>query len=225
MLAIKDIYHQYNKGALLGPISLTLTPGDCLLLLGPNGSGKTTLLKLMAGLLSPTSGTLTLQGKNLSAQSPTQLARSIAWLGPYTAPVFNFSVQSILEMGPNKSEPWPVFDFPLSTPFLELSSGQQQHVLLQRLWRKNTPLVLLDEPLEHLDVAHQYDLAAQIQAQNKDKIIIVSAHNWELLAPICTHVLCLKKGKITGFGSPEELDLDTILSETFGRSGLGKRFA
>ena len=167
----------------LPPLDLTVAPGEVLALIGPNGAGKTTLLKTLAGLLPPLSGAIVDMGApaylpppgavsaGFSALHLTALGRAHLrrWAPGLTAEDVDAARRALdrLEVGDLADR-----------PFDRLSSGQQQLVLIARLFVQDAPVCLLDEPLALLDPAHAQAVEAAIRALAAEgRMVIASTHH------------------------------------------------
>jgi iron complex transport system ATP-binding protein len=167
----------------LPPLDLTVAPGEVLALIGPNGAGKTTLLKTLAGLLPPLSGAIMDMGAS-------------AYLPPPGAVSAGFSALHLTALGRAHLRRWSPGLTPQDVdaargaldrlevgdladrPFDRLSSGQQQLVLIARLFVQDAPVCLLDEPLALLDPAHARAVEAAIQAlAGEGRVVIASTHH------------------------------------------------
>ena len=167
----------------LPPLDLTVAPGEVLALIGPNGAGKTTLLKTLAGLLPPLSGAIVDMG-------------APAYLPPPGAVSAGFSALHLTTLGRAHLRRWSPGLTPgdldaargaldrlevghlADRPFDRLSSGQQQLVLIARLFVQEAPVCLLDEPLALLDPAHARAVEAAIRALAAEgRVVIASTHH------------------------------------------------
>ena len=167
----------------LPPLDLTVAPGEVLALIGPNGAGKTTLLKTLAGLLPPLSGAIVDMG-------------APAYLPPPGAVSAGFSALHLTALGRAHLRRWSPGLTPedvdaarraldrlevgdlADRPFDRLSSGQQQLVLIARLFVQDAPVCLLDEPLALLDPAHARAVEAAIRAlAGEGRVVIASTHH------------------------------------------------
>jgi iron complex transport system ATP-binding protein len=167
----------------LPSLELTVAPGEVLALIGPNGAGKTTLLKTLAGLLPPLSGAIVDMG-------------APAYLPPPGAVSAGFSALHLTALGRAHLRRWSPGLTPedvdaarraldrlevgdlADRPFDRLSSGQQQLVLIARLFVQDAPVCLLDEPLALLDPAHARAVEAAIRAlASEGRVVIASTHH------------------------------------------------
>jgi len=170
-------------GFRMPPLDLDATAGEVIALIGPNGTGKTTLLKTLAGLLPPLAGVIVDTG-------------APAYLPPPGAVSAGFSAQHLTALGRARLRRWSpgltpedldaardaldrldVLDL-ADRPFDRLSSGQQQLVLIARLFVQDASVCLLDEPLALLDPAHAQAVEAAIRALAAEgRVVIASTHH------------------------------------------------
>lgn len=172
-----------RRGFRLPPLDLVLQPGEVVALIGPNGAGKTTLLKTIAGLLSPLEGRITRPA-------------DAAWLPPPGAVSAGFSALHVAALGRAGRRRWSPVLLPedldaaraaltrldvadlADPPFDRLSSGQQQLVLIARLFVQDAAVCLLDEPLALLDPAHAQRVETAIRTlADEGRVVIVSTHH------------------------------------------------
>jgi ATP-binding cassette, subfamily C, bacterial CydD len=178
----------------LGPLSLTIGPGELILLTGPSGSGKTTLLRLLLRFVEPVSGTVRVGGTNLAAVPVEAWRAQIAWV-PQHPRLFPGSVADNIALGqPGASraaikdtarlagaaafiEALPRgYDTLLGERAVELSAGQRQQLALARAFLRDAPLLLLDEPTAHLAPAAAAAIDGVIRGPMAGRTIIVATH-------------------------------------------------
>ena len=172
-----------GSGFHLPPLDLTARPGEVIALIGPNGAGKTTLLKTIAGLIPPLAGRVEGPG-------------ATAWLPPPGAVSAGFSALHLTALGRAGRRRWSpglapddvdaaraalarleVSDL-ADRPFDRLSSGQQQLVLIARLFVQDAPVCLLDEPLALLDPAHARAVEQAVRALAAEgRVVLASTHH------------------------------------------------
>jgi ABC-type cobalamin/Fe3+-siderophores transport system ATPase subunit len=182
-LRLEGLVAGRTRGFRLPPLDLTVEGGEVLALIGPNGAGKTTLLKTLAGLLPPLSGAIGNTG-------------TPAYLPPPGAVSAGFSALHLTALGRARLRRWSPGLTPddldaaraaldrlevghlADRPFDRLSSGQQQLVLIARLFVQDAPVCLLDEPLALLDPAHAQAVEAAIRALAAGgRVVIASTHH------------------------------------------------
>ena len=178
----------------LGPLSLTIGPGELIMLTGPSGAGKTTLLRLLLRFAEPAPGTVRVGGTDLAAVPVEPWRAQIAWV-PQHPRLFDGSVADNIALGqPGASraaiedaaglagaaafvEALPHgYDTPLGERAAELSAGQRQQLALARAFLRDAPLLLLDEPTAHLAPAAAAAIDSVIRGAMAGRTIIVATH-------------------------------------------------
>jgi len=192
MLRIENLTVSYHRVPAIHHISLALDSGHCVGLFGPNGAGKSTLIKSVAGLLTPETGRILIDGIELSGAAPLiaylPQRESVDWDFPVT-------VRGLVEMGryhhvgitgPFTAKDRESVEAALElfnlTPLAkrqikELSGGQQQRAFLARAWAQEADLYLLDEPFTGLDRTSAKALSSALQRlKERGKLLLVSHH-------------------------------------------------
>ena len=199
MLEVVDASFAYGGHRVLRDVALRVAPGELVGILGPNGSGKTTLLRLLAGMLRPTGGRITLDGQDLTAIPRAALARRMAIVPQETHLAFDYSVLEIALMGRyphlRRFEVEGPDDVALARAalaetgtldlehrsFMTLSGGEKQRVIIASAFAQfgrrtsgadgsePAALLLLDEPTASLDLGYQLDVAATLQQLNAER--------------------------------------------------------
>ena len=201
-------------------VTVAIERGRIVGILGPNGSGKTTLLRLLAGILQPDAGTVTLEGRNLSSIPRASLARSIAVVPQETHLAFDYSVLEIALMGRYPH----LGTFELEGPrdiaiareslaatgtaalerrrFATLSGGEKQRVVIASALAQEAEILLLDEPTASLDVGAQFDVAALLTRLNRERrlTIVVATHDLNFAAALCGSLVMLSQGRVVAAG-------------------------
>ena len=223
VLDASGVSFHYGKRAprVLDDVSVAVPRGAIVGLLGPNGSGKTTLLRLLSGTLAPTSGRIALDGAPLSTLSRLQLARRLAVVPQEVVTTFDFSALDIVMMGryPHLGafELEGANDLALAREalaatgttalegrlFSTLSGGEKQRVVIASALAQASDVLLLDEPTASLDLAFQVEIAVLLERLNRERgaTIVVSTHDLNLAAAVCSAILMLKDGRVLATGS------------------------
>jgi ABC-type Mn2+/Zn2+ transport system ATPase subunit len=230
-VAVEHVSAAYGRRIALDDVSLTVRQGSLLAVIGPNGAGKSTLLKLIAGLIRPTSGTLSVLGG-----PPGSAAKSVAYLPQAEAVDWEFpvTVGEVVMMGRYARlgfghQPGPT-DRERVTAALEtvgmadaverqigaLSGGQRRRVFLARAIAAEPELYLLDEPVTGVDARTQEELMDVLEAEARaGKTVIATTHDL-ICAAQRFHEAAFLNGRLVAQG-PAELVLDQkLLSETYG---------
>jgi iron complex transport system ATP-binding protein len=226
MLRAPDISFAYGRRGKPAPpvldgVSFAVAPGTIVGLLGPNGSGKTTLLKVMAGMLTPRTGAVTIDDRPVSALSRRELARRVAVVPQETHTTFDVRVVDMVLMGryPHLGafELEGLRDLEIaraaleatgtaaleSRPFSTLSGGEKQRVVIASALAQAADVLLLDEPTAALDLRYQFEIAALLKRLNAERgtTMVVSTHDLNLAAAVCDHVLLLSRGRVMAHGA------------------------
>jgi iron complex transport system ATP-binding protein len=225
-----------EQDEILRNISFNLAQGDFLSIAGPNGSGKTTLLNLLAGLLKPISGSITIDAAALQSYSIRRLAKKIAVVRQEFVPVFEFSAVQVVSMArtpylgalafetdADKEAIAEALEMTDTSRFADrslghLSGGERQRIFIARALAQQTPILLLDEPTSFLDMKHQvgiYDLLKKMQLE-KQKTIVSVTHDINLAAQYSDMILLLSADGSYTFGPTREILTTERIENVFG---------
>ena len=224
LLDLEDVSKSYGSVDALKNLNLTLTKGECLVILGPSGAGKTTTLKVIAGLEKPNSGEIHLKGRIINNLEPKDRNMAMVFetyaLYPHVSVFENLASSLIaMKLDPKqiKVKVESIAEMLSIFPFLDrrpgfLSGGQRQRVALGRALAKPADLFLLDEPIAHLDAKLRFQMIGEfkhLQESLKISILYVT-HDWREAMSLGNHVVVLNEGMVEQYGSP---------AEVFGRPG------
>lgn len=226
-LDVRTVSFRYDRGArlVLDDVSFAAADGAIVGLLGPNGSGKTTMLRLLSGTLKPTSGRVALDGSAIASLARRDLARRIAVVPQETHSAFDFSALEIVLMGryPHLGafELEGADDLAIARDalaatgtsdlegrrFATLSGGEKQRVVIASALAQAADVLLLDEPTASLDLGFQLDIAALLDGLNRSRgvTMVVSTHDLNLAAALCTDLVLLKSGRVIGAGATRDV--------------------
>lgn len=218
----RSVSFGYGKTPVLERASLQVRRGETLFIVGPNGAGKSTLLKLLAGLLIPSAGTISVFGEAPSQARRRDLARRLAYLPQSYRVSFPFTALEIVLMGRyahdggslaleseadlsraqaamESSEVWELRE----RRYFELSGGEQRRVLLAQALCQEAELLLLDEPTASLDPAHGihlFEALREASRANEAMTTIVVSHDLNLAARFASRVAVIHDGAIACIG-------------------------
>ena len=220
----------------LADVSLDVRRGELLGVIGPNSAGKTTLIWVLSGVVRATAGDVLLEGRPIDGFSSTEIARRIAVV-PQALPLdFPFTVAELVLMGRYPHAPERFFESAedqqiareamattgvlelCDAPLERLSGGERQRAVIARALAQRPRLLVLDEPMAHLDLRHQAETAALLLRLSREhgiSIVLVS-HDLTLAGELSDRILLLAEGRLVRVGPPETvLDAD-VLERAFG---------
>jgi iron complex transport system ATP-binding protein len=220
--------------AILDNVSTSVAGGEFVAVIGANGAGKSTLLSVLAGLIRPESGTVTLDGAPLTGLTPTGLARRRAYLPQNPRCEWPIAVERLVALGLTPVLPAlgelpeqfrPRIDAVLESCDLTpkrlqaattLSGGELARAMLARALIGDPDILIVDEPTTGLDPQHALEAAARLRALAlAGKLVIAAMHDLNLVARYATRVLALHQGAVAGNGATAETLTATLLSALF----------
>ena len=219
---------------LLRGIDVALRAESLTAFIGPNGSGKTTLLRVLAGLLAPSAGHVTLHGNKVQDFGRRALSQRIAFMPQDTHMSFAFTVRETVEMGRHphlrrferlrqhdhdivddamhRADVWHLAERTVTA----LSGGERQRVIIARSLATQADVLLLDEPTASLDIAHALDVLDLCQQlAHEGKAIGLAIHDINAAARYATHIVLLNAGHIVQQGKLEEVLQEAQLNHVF----------
>ena len=202
LLQCENLTKKYGKDTALDEISFTLNPGKIVGLLGPNGAGKTTLIKLAAGLLTPTSGSVTIDGNTPGVYSQG----IVSYLPERTYLNENMTPDQTIKFFSEFYEDFDIqraqlmmdsLNVDRTKPVKNLSKGTKEKVQLILVMSRKARLFLLDEPIGGVDpAARDYILNTIIQNYEENATIVISTHLIADVEQILDEVLFIQNGKL-----------------------------
>ncbi|WP_299539231.1 ABC transporter ATP-binding protein [uncultured Streptomyces sp.] len=216
---------------ILDGVTLAPAPGSTLGLLGPNGSGKSTLLRVLAGVLPPGGGFVTLDGRDLAATGRRAVAQRVAVVDQHAVTQVELSVLDVVRLGriPHRrawSAPGPADDDAVrealeltgltgltGQSWHTLSGGERQRVQIARALAQQPRELLLDEPTNHLDIQHQLELLHLVSTLPVTSV--VALHDLNLAAMFCDTVTVMDGGRVVAAGTPREVITEELIEAVY----------
>ena len=240
MLKLSGIQYQVGKQPILRDINACFRPGELSVVLGQNGSGKTSLLRVCSGEIKNYGGHVLYDDRNLDQIPGKELSRYRAVLRQQPELGFPLDVEEVVAMGryphyqhrPSGKDKKICHDVAsllnlqnlLLRNYLTLSGGEQQRVqfarVLAQVWempREGKRYLLLDEPLNNLDIAYQHEfLQVAGRLKNEKTVIVAVLHDINLAAQYADRLYFLKNGQLVAEGSPTTVLTEQTLENVFG---------
>ena len=224
MLSIQGLNQYYGGSHTLRDVSFEIPKGACTTLLGRNGVGKTTLLKCLMGLVPARSGSLVLEGKDITQLTPYQRAKLGLGYVPQGREIFpRLTVEENLLMGLATKRrgavvPAQIFDmFPVLKDMLQrrggdLSGGQQQQLAIGRALAMGPKLLILDEPTEGIQPSIIKDIERVIRAlaQQGEMAILLVEQYYDFARSLADHYVVMSRGEVIKSGPGEEMERENV---------------
>lgn len=234
-LEIKNAVCGYGKNNVVNGISMNVSSGEILCLLGPNGVGKTTFFKTILGFLKLKGGEILIDEKNIHSCSRKQLAKIIGYVPQSHTPPFPFKVFDVVLMGrtahlsmfssPSKEDRKIVeraledlkIDYLRDKIYTEISGGERQMVLIARALAQDPKILIMDEPTSNLDFGNQIRVLEQINKLSERGLAIIMTSHYPNHAFLCsTKVAFMQKNNVFTVGSVDEVVTEDNLKEAYG---------
>lgn len=224
----------YGSTPCLKGISANIEPGFFYGLIGPNGSGKSTLLDILSAYVQPSSGSIKLDGENLSACKPAQLARLLTVVPQSFSFNFDFTVFETVMMG--RHPHIPRFSTPRHDDFRrvdqalklldieklgqrsirQLSGGEKQRVMIARALAQDTDYILLDEVTANLDINHAITIMQTMKnLVGRGKTVIAALHDLNMALAYSDRVMVMNNGKLERFGPAAEIINQAMVGDIY----------
>ena len=233
-LTATNVSLKIGQQQILSDVCFDVGTGKVMGVLGPNGAGKTSLLKILSGQLT-SHHSVSWNNKTLTDYDPISLSQQIAVVNQLNESVFALDLYQIVRMGllphksllsrqtaaDDKSISDAIFrvglDKKVKQTFSSLSGGEQQRGLIARALVQKAALIVLDEPVNHLDVFYQHQVLKLLRslAHKLNITVVMSLHDLNLAANYCDHLCLLDEGKMVAQGSPEQVLTSQRLEHVF----------
>lgn len=218
MVGLKSVFKTYNKKKVIDDVSLDIKKGTITSFIGPNGAGKSTLISMISRLIAKDEGMITIDGEDISKSKDSDLAKTISILKQSNAINVKLTVRELISFGrfPHaqgrmKEEDWEKVEEAIDYMELrdmqhkyldELSGGQKQRAHIAMVIAQDTEYILLDEPLNNLDMRHSVQIMKTLRrlVDELNKTIVIVIHDINFASCYSDEIVALKDGKIVKQG-------------------------
>ncbi|MER8024515.1 iron ABC transporter ATP-binding protein [Glutamicibacter protophormiae] len=233
MITLNEVQKKYSSEVSIGPVTLQIPSGGITALVGPNGAGKSTMLTMVGRLLGIDSGSIEVAGYDVTKTNSKDLAKIVSILRQENHFVTRLTVRQLVGFGryPHSKGRLTTADEEIisrSIDFLdlselegryldELSGGQRQRAYVAMVLAQDTDTVLLDEPLNNLDMKHSVIMMRHLKraAAELNRTIVIVLHDINFAGHYADYICAMKQGKVVEFGTPERIMCDEILTDVF----------
>lgn len=234
MIRVRTLTKRYGAATVLDGVDLDLPRGGLTCLIGANGAGKSTLLTIIARLLAADAGTVSLDGMDVHSAPSAHVARALAILRQEVSLSVRLSVRELVSFGryphaKGRLRPQDVEAVDRALAWMdladledrmvdELSGGQRQRVLVAMVLAQDTDYVLLDEPLNNLDMPHAAAMMSLLHrvATELGRTVVVVVHDVNAAAAYADRIVALRDGAVVADGTPAEVITAEGLERIFG---------
>ena len=234
MIETHKVAKTHGSTTVLHGVSVQIPVGQFTAIIGPNGAGKSTLLSMVSRLDAITSGSAHVAGLDVAKTASDALAKVMAILRQDNQSTLRLTVRDLVGFGrfPHSKGRMTAEDVqhvnqaleflqltPLADRYLdELSGGQRQRAYIAMVLCQDTPYILLDEPLNNLDMAHAVSMMRLLRrmVDERGKTVVVVLHDINFASCYADHILAMKDGRVAYEGSPLQVVQDAVLSSLYG---------
>jgi iron complex transport system ATP-binding protein len=233
MIEIRDVTKQYGNKRVVDNVSLKILKGQITSFIGPNGAGKSTLLSVISRMIKKDAGEVFIEGQELKEWDNTDLAKKMAILKQSNHINIRLTVKELVSFGrfPHSQgnltkEDWKYVAESLAYMQLtdiqhmyldQLSGGQLQRAYIAMVIAQDTDYILLDEPLNNLDMKHAVEIMKILRSLVNDfkKTVVIVIHDINFASCYSDHIIALKDGKLVDEGQAHQIIQQTVLQDIF----------
>ncbi|MBD7916256.1 ATP-binding cassette domain-containing protein [Clostridium sp. Sa3CUN1] len=233
MIEIKNINKSYGNKKVVDNVSFNIEEGKITSFIGPNGAGKSTVLSIISRLMDADSGEVYIDGKEIKEWNSKELSKKLSILKQSNSLNIRLTIRELVSFGrfpycegKLKKEDEKIVDNALEYMKLtdiqnkyldELSGGQRQRAYIAMIVAQDTDYILLDEPLNNLDMKHSAEMMKMLRQMVNDlgKTIIIVIHDINFASCYSDNIVALKDGKLVNNTTTEEMITETNLSKLY----------
>ncbi|MFV2198420.1 ABC transporter ATP-binding protein [Nocardiopsis sp. LOL_012] len=233
MITLTGVRKEYSGEVAIGPVDLRIPKGGVTALVGPNGAGKSTLLTMVGRLLGMDRGTIDIAGHDVARTASKDLAKVVSILRQENHFVTRLTVRQLVAFGrfPHSRGRLTTADeeaVSRAVDFLDLtdlehryldqlSGGQRQRAYVAMVLCQDTEYVLLDEPLNNLDMRHSVQMMKHLRraAEELGRTVVIVLHDINFAGHYADRICAVKDGSVVEFGTPDEIMTDDVLTRVF----------
>lgn len=232
-IVLEHISKHYHEKTVVRQVSLDIGEGQFTAFIGPNGAGKSTLLGIMSRLMNSDAGQVMLDGENLQQMKNAEIAKKMAILKQANHTELRLSVEDLVAFGRfpyshghltaqdhqmiDQSIQYMELEPMRHQQLSELSGGQRQRAYIAMVLAQDTKYILLDEPLNNLDMKHSAQIMRVLKdlCVNHGKSIIVVIHDINFASVYADQIIAMKHGELVYQGTPQQIMHEDILQDIF----------
>ncbi|CAM4393880.1 hypothetical protein F901_03211 [Acinetobacter dispersus] len=232
-IELKNLSKSYQQQQVVQELSLSIAKGQFTAFIGPNGAGKSTVLSIMSRLIEADQGQVLLDGQDLRQMKSADIAKKLAILKQSNHTELRLSIEDLVAFGRfpysqgrltqqdreviDRSIAYMDLETLRHRQISELSGGQRQRAYIAMILAQDTDYILLDEPLNNLDMKHSSQIMKVLKdlAENHGKSIIVVIHDINFASVYADHIIAMKEGQLVYQGHPQQLMDERILKDIF----------
>lgn len=233
MIEVRDIMKQFGEQTVVHPTTLTIQKGMITSFIGPNGAGKSTLLSIISRLIGMDAGKVLIDGKEISAYKSNDLAKKISILKQSNQINIRLTVRELVSFGRFpysqgrlSKEDWAYVEEAIDYMKLrdiehkhldQLSGGQCQRAFIAMVIAQDTDYILLDEPLNNLDMKHSVEIMKLLRdlVESRGKTIVIVIHDINFASVYSDRIAALKNGRIVKEGPAEDIIQTPVLKDIY----------
>ena len=234
MIETRNVVKRHGSTTVLHGVNVQIPAGQFTAIIGPNGAGKSTLLSMVSRLEPMTSGSAHVAGRDVATTASDALAQVMAILRQDNQSALRLTVRDLVGFGrfPHSKgrmtaddvrHVQEALDFlqlsDLADRYLDaLSGGQRQRAYIAMVLAQDTPYILLDEPLNNLDMAHAVHMMKLLRrlVSERGKTVVVVLHDINFASCYADHIVAMKDGRVAHAGGPLAVVRDEVLSALYG---------